>query len=274
MRTKFLLPLILSCTTAFCASATDNNDIKKEINKIKKNSQYIYAESTASTEEEARLFAEEVLLDEINSWVDGQRKYRNKPNLVVNNKKEMWVSMSMPRGNMYRFFVYVKKSDIIPGENSQILTAETNKYVSDNNENMNVTSYNDVKRVEYSDTATDREPSEKTLVTVTEKAETSNMLETVNITVPPVINEIAGHRDYTEMASMIMDMKKAGKIKKYGRIKSLDNPDLYYMFVYNKKGEVVAVLTPGKERFNIFNGNPDSLSNYKGCGAIGVDAGN
>lgn len=101
------------------------DDVKKQINQIKKSSQYIYAESTAPTEADARAYAEERLYDEVNKWVATQKKLKGSANLVVNNRKELWTTLSMPRGsNMFRYFVYVKKSDILPTENAVVIANE------------------------------------------------------------------------------------------------------------------------------------------------------
>ncbi|MDE6354308.1 MAG: hypothetical protein K2L56_04515 [Prevotella sp.] len=101
--------------------ADNVEEAKKQINSIKKNSQYIYAEATAATESEAKDLAEEMLYEEINTWAANQKKLRNSPTFVVNNKRELWTSMLLPRGNMYRSFVYVRKSDIRPADNTQVI---------------------------------------------------------------------------------------------------------------------------------------------------------
>lgn len=126
MKKKLILTsVILSAFALFPLFAQQSNnadDIKKEINKIKKSSQYIYAESTAPTEVDARNYAEDKLYEEVNAWVDTQRKLKKSSNLVVNNKKELWTVLEMPRGsNMFRSFIYVKKSDILPAENSTLI---------------------------------------------------------------------------------------------------------------------------------------------------------
>lgn len=126
MKKTFLTSVVLSAFTLFplFAQQNDNTDeIKKQINKIKKNNQYIYAESTAPTETDARNYAEEKLYEEVNAWVETQRKLKKSSNLVVNNKKELWTILEMPRGsNMFRSFIYVKKNDILPVENSTVIT--------------------------------------------------------------------------------------------------------------------------------------------------------
>ena len=130
MRILLSITLCLLALTAAQAGPTD--DVKKEINKIKKSSQYIYAESTAPTEEDARAYAEERLFDEVNKWVSTQKKMKGSANLVVNNRKELWTMLSMPRGtNMYRYFIYVKKKDIIPTDNAVVIANESRPAVEE-----------------------------------------------------------------------------------------------------------------------------------------------
>ena len=88
-----------------------NNEIKKQINSIKKSSQYLYGEVTAPTLEEAKNLAQESLYEKINEWVATKKKLQDGRNIVVNNKKEIYGEVSLPRGNMFRSFIYVKKSD-------------------------------------------------------------------------------------------------------------------------------------------------------------------
>lgn len=130
MRILLSITLCLLALTAAQAGPTD--DVKKEINKIKKSSQYIYAESTAPTEEDARAYAEERLFDEVNKWVSTQKKMKGSANLVVNNRKELWTTLSMPRGtNMFRYFVYVRKKDIIATDNAVVIANESRPAVEE-----------------------------------------------------------------------------------------------------------------------------------------------
>lgn len=129
---RILLSITLCLLSLTAAQAGPTDDVKKEINKIKKSSQYIYAESTAPTEEDARAYAEERLFDEVNKWVSTQKKMKGSANLVVNNRKELWTTLSMPRGtNMYRYFIYVKKKDIIPTDNAVVIANESRPAVEE-----------------------------------------------------------------------------------------------------------------------------------------------
>lgn len=223
---RLFLTAILSCLPLVALLADQTDEIKKQINRIKKSTQYIYAESTAPTEADARNYAEEKLYEEVNAWVATQKKMKKSANFVVNNKKELWTSLSMPRGNnMFRSFIYVKKSDIIPTDNAVVITN------------------NNLPAVE----------------------------ENLQATLPEAVGIIAACTLYSDMAAKIQKLKTEGKIKSYARYSALNNPDNYYLVIYNKEGKVVAVLTPGTERRNVKTNKADSVKNYSGCGAIGFE---
>ena len=232
MKTKLLLTLLFSCFSLVFGFA--NDDVKKEINRVKKNNQYIYAESTASTLEEAKDFAEELLLNRINEWVAKKRSLRNSPNLVINNRQEYWSNFTMRRGsNMYRYFIYVKKNDIIPSENSVVLTK-------------------------------DQGPTEESGQIETEVAQPKPVY-------PEPVEILAACTEYNDMVNKMKALKAEGKVKFYARYASLENPANYYLVIYNRAGQVVALLTPGEERTNVKTNKKEGVSNYKGCGAIGFN---
>lgn len=224
---RILLSIALCLLSLASAFGQTTDDIKKQINKIKKSSQYIYAEATAPTEKDARTYAEERLFDEVNKWVATQKKMNGSANLVVNNRKELWTPLSIPRGtNMFRYFVYVRKKDIIATDNAVVI------------ENKN-------------------------RATVEDK---------LQLVLPESISLLAGITDYYAIADKVKQMEAEGKIKGYNRYASLDDPDKYYLIIYNKEAKVVAILTPGPDRLNVKTNQPDGVSNYRGCGAIGVEA--
>lgn len=225
MRVKIVF-LIVFMLSAVLGYAQDNETIRKQINSIKKSSAYLYGEATAETEDDARSVAEDILYQEINEWIAKKKKLQGGSNIIVNNKKEFQTFFSLPRGNMFRSFVYVKKSDIVPSDGYVELIPA---------------------------------PSAKPEV------ESSKVEEIY----PEVVNMIASYSDYYNMADKIKELKTAGKIGHYARYASLEKPEIYYLAIYNPEGKVVAVLTPGANRKNVITGNPDKVTNYSGCGAIG-----
>ena len=226
MRTKLLIVLLMLSFSI--ADAQNPEAIRKQINSIKKSTAYLYGEANAETEEEAKNIAEEILYQEINEWAAKKKKLQG-DNLVINNKKEFQTTLSLPRGDMFRAFVYVKKSDITKGEgNVEII---------------------------------DRASQSESLHSNTEKIEKKAYPETVNI--------IASYTDYYNMADKVKELKANGKIGHYGRYASLEKPEIYYLAIYNTEGKVVAILTPGENRVNVNTGGADKVTNYSGCGAIG-----
>ena len=61
IRNLFTACLLLPALAISAQTSSNVEEKKKEINSIKKNSQYIYAEATAATEQEAKDLAEELL---------------------------------------------------------------------------------------------------------------------------------------------------------------------------------------------------------------------
>lgn len=222
-KSLLLIPLMLFMSLIM-TSAEDNKDVKKRINSIKKSSSYLYGEATASTLEEAKSLSQEILYERINEWVAKRKKLQNSRNIVINNKSEIWTEVSLPRGNMQRSFIYVKKSDIIPANNTEII---------------------------------------KNTTTIMPKA------SAVKEIYPEAVTTLCECTEYSDLATKIKYLKTTGKIESYARYASLDNPDNYYLAIYNTAGKVVAILSPGSSRTNVKTGEIDNITNYSGCGAIG-----
>ena len=62
----------------------------------------------------------------------------------------------------------------------------------------------------------------------------------------------------------------AGKIKTFKNYADIPNPEAYYIIVFDKQQAIKAILSPGKERYNVATGKPDGVQNYKGCGGKGM----
>lgn len=251
MTLRLFLLTAISLLAATAAGAQGTQEAKKQINEIKKSSAYIYAEATAQTEAEAKDIAEEILYHDINEWVAKQKKLKKSANIVINNKRELWTSMMLPRGNMFRAFIFVKKSDIQPADNAEVIA--------------NNTAVNNTAAAGTSGTA----------AAGTVEAATAAGAEvkpaTVDIVLPEAVKAIAACTEYADMAAKIKQLKAEGKLKSYARYASLENPDACFLVIYNTAGKVVALLTPGAQRVNVATKQPDSVANYSGCGAIGFE---
>ena len=64
-------------------------------------------------------------------------------------------------------------------------------------------------------------------------------------------------------------LESKGKLKAYGKFKNLPNNDLCYLFIYNKEGEIVAVMKHTADKVvNLKTLEQDIVASYKNCGAI------
>jgi hypothetical protein len=235
MRLREIITISLLLFVCCQVSAADE-DVKKQINNIKKSSSYIYGEHTAATEQEAREMAEEILMENIKEWA-ATRKRLQGTEITINEskKRSLQNSISLSRGKMIRVFVYVKKSDIIAGKKTEAPLTST------------------VEPIEPTPTPPKAEPRKD---------------------YPEVVMTIASYTEYQPMAEKIKELKAAGKILHYARYTALDQPEKYYLVIYNTAGKVVAVLTPGTTRYNVNTGETDRVTNYAGCGAIGFTISN
>ncbi len=234
MKTKFCLMLLLVLQTLTGSYAQQTEEQKKEINKIKKSSLYLYAETTMPDKEEAMMTAIDMLKDEAQRWVSEKKKKQETDvdwEVVMTNVTQSYNKIELPRGNMYRAFAYVKKSDVITGKN--VIVSDVKMPESE---------------VEEIKEAPAPQPAEQ----------------------PEAIKRLLALKMYDEVPACVETLKKEGLITEYNRYASLPNPDDYVLIIYNRAGEVEAILSEGAERINMRTLQADGVANYKGRGAIGV----
>ncbi len=239
MNKRNIVTVFLVCLTAFTAvSQTTRSEIKKNIAQIKKSSLYIYADVTALTAEEARMFAEEQLYNKIKEWAATKKRLQGAESFLINNKQINYEVLSTTRGNMYQVVVYVKKSDIQKAGNADIIeNTKTGGAKQSSNSGMSIT-----------------------------QAEGANGYQAVY---PDIVKEIAVVKGYADLIKKVHSGKVNGRIVDYARYsRELMNTEAYYFAIYDKSGNIVALLTPGVSRRNVMTGESESIDNYKGCGAI------
>ena len=226
MKTKFCLMLLLILQTLTGSYAQQTEEQKKEINKIKKSSLYLYAETTMPDKEEAMMTAIDMLKDEAQRWVSEKKKKQETDvdwEVVMTNVTQSYNKIELPRGNMYRAFAYVKKSDIITGKNVIVSDVEM----------------------------PDSEVEEITEDPASQPAEQ-----------PEAIKRLLALKMYDEVPACVETLKKEGLITEYNRYASLSNPDDYVLIIYNRAGEVEAILSEGAERINMRTLQADGVANY------------
>ncbi|MDO4160246.1 MAG: hypothetical protein Q4D41_07310 [Prevotellaceae bacterium] len=292
---RFTLAIIMAIAIIPFSSAQNNvEDQKKEINKIKKNSSYIYSEATLANKQEAIDLAKDLLYQNINEWVAKQKKFADASKVVTVNTNYSVEEMTLPRGNMHRAFMYVKKTDIIPVTNVSVTDLYESKVEDTNANTENATTGSAQTETEQKpETSSYGIESEQFPITTGDNANNtvegnvSVNLSEANITEVNEENNLGGNKNINEKSLSVMNeliksentgqlsvslkqLKQDGKITEYNKLSALKNPDEYVMVIFTSSGNVEAVLSEGPDRTNISTGNSDKISNYKGRGAIGV----
>ncbi|MBR5747841.1 MAG: hypothetical protein IKY01_03530 [Prevotella sp.] len=95
------------------AQDTGSADALNDINAIKRDTSFIYAESTMKDALEAQSGAQAILELKLYDWLRSNYPNEN-AEALVNNSKEKWFPLLTKRGKYNRIFVYVKKRDVVP----------------------------------------------------------------------------------------------------------------------------------------------------------------
>ncbi|MBE6195768.1 MAG: hypothetical protein E7137_01575 [Rikenellaceae bacterium] len=122
------LLLIALAVAGFCAPVEGQqmtaDEVKSKINEIKRDQNYLYGENAAPTKEEAMEVAKDLLMLNIEEWLATQENTTGQ-NVVAAEVAEASHELNTMRGTLYRAFVFVKKSSIIPsaGEAEEVAAA-------------------------------------------------------------------------------------------------------------------------------------------------------
>ena len=108
MKKSFILILLLTFSLVITSDAQTTSEITKSINKVKRDTMYIYAESTTKDLKEAYNNARAILEMQVGEWVRKQHPTEG-IELCIVKAKEHFMQLDTRRGELYRAFVYVKK---------------------------------------------------------------------------------------------------------------------------------------------------------------------
>lgn len=293
--------------TSLCAVGQEVTDVKSQINQIKKNtSDYIYAEITATTEPDAKMLAEDLLYEEINKWAATQQNLQASQKFLVNNKTSCITTLSTTRGNMFRCFMYIRKSDIQNANNADLVentslksnrdvqtsttvqtstaaqsdsTSQTSAAAQADSTSQTTTtsvpiqSEAEAQPVSTSQPVTAAQPVVEGPTIKEEKVVTQSRTQDVTETgsrslYPQVVKTLATLRTYSDMIAKAQAYKTLGEIVELVTNKFPESIEQYYLVIYDQQGRVQALLTPGMQRVNVCTGNDDSEKNYHGCKAF------
>ena len=225
---RYAIMLLLICT-AFSVGAMDKR--LEDINAVKRDTAYLYAEATMTTEAEAAQVAVELLQAEIVRWSAEQQTPIDSISAVKLSQSAD--TMVMRRAEMFRVFTYMKKEKIIPG-------------------------FSKVEPIEASDSTL-----------LTDSVRQIILRRFALKKDHGVLRKIMGARNFFELREIMEPLKENGQITDYGKYATMQNPKDCYLIVYDPAGNICALLDRGEEmRKNLRTGKEDTIKNYRGCGAI------
>lgn len=253
------LTLLLGAICTLNAQEIPPAEFVKEMNKIKMDSTYLYAEGTSTKSIEGALeMAQSVLKFEVENWLK-KNHITDETDGVVMRTKDQCMNIQTQRGNLYRAFVYANKTQIMPYKKQEKIVSITPKDT------------NPVEKPTKTEKSSKGEKSAK--VNKSAKADKSvKNNKQMEATIEPVYTPSDAEREMLEVAKAvdIVPFIKQNKnnITNYGQYKNRPESGTYYLFVYNQQGDVPACLKfDNGTLINVATGKEDSFQNYKGCGA-------
>ena len=239
---KIFLTLFLTFSLVTISNAQTVAEVNKSINKVKRDTMYIYAESTTKDLNEAYTNARAILEMQVGEWVQKQHP-SDGIELCIVKAKEHFMQLDTRRGELYRAFVYVKKSDIMP--------------VSDKSE---------VTVFEVAPSTRQSQVEVAPAIIVTEEA-LKEEKAIVQLTSEEI--QMKQVKSFYEVEPYIKGLKSKGKLNGYGKYATMPQGQDCHLFVYDKQGNISALIRKsGNLQYNLNTLKEDNVKNYKNCGAI------
>ena len=272
----------LAATTDTLAEATESLSVdsviaepapqpltpQQQINAIKMDMDtYLFAESTTESWESALENAKFLLNIEIENFIKSLGLKDSVVGFVARASNKMMQLQSM-RGSRYRAFIYVKKSEIVP-----YLAGEEVMYVSTDSHSQ-ITPFDPVKAAEEAaeKAATEKAEAEKAAAEQArldsiKAAEEAARLEAAKLT--DLERDMLTVTSGAAIEAFVKELSNNNAIQAFGKFKDMPENMDCLLFVYNRDKEIVAYLRKtGNTYFNLQTKQTDSITNYKGCGAI------
>lgn len=260
------------------ATAFAQESPSKQINQIKRNNAYLYAEATMESAEEALTMARELLIQQVQEYVEGKIKFDFSDDIIVKNINAKSETVSMMRGTMYRMFVYVKKSDIEAIDNATVINTNNNTVKEVLKQSLPPTPAPEPpaqpiveasERVEKVEETVMKETSQEPVTVVKVYKENPDISCDIPQWQQQAINDLLESADIDEVKAKFNRMKTEYKLKRYGTPDKCPSANNAFWVIFGQNGHVETVLGPGSsERVSFKDMSHSSLDNYKGQNAL------
>ena len=241
---RLLIGIILIISGLYVCMAQTAADAAKTINKVKRDTMYLYAEATMKDLNEAYNGARAILEMKVGDWVREQHP-SEKIELCIVKAKDHLIQLETRRGDFYRAFVYVRKTDILPiADRSEVTVFEVSPVVHED------------------------EPQASPAIIVTEDPPTETK-KAPELELTSEEKQMKQVRSFYEVEPYIKGLKSKGKLNAYGKYATMPENEDCHLFVYDKQGNISALLRKsGDNQYNLNTLKEDNVKNYKNCGAI------
>lgn len=227
-----------------------------DITKIKKSKEYIYAEATEATEDEAVMAAKAELDVQVEQYVVSSGIAKDAVAVVVKDIRQMTSKIAVMRGDMHRVFLYVKKKDVTTSKSDvTVMNVEKGAPIAESKvEEVEGSSQTDVPEVTLED------------IPQADNAEnySGGFFAQIKGARAATLAKIAKANSIEQAESILSGEKIHQNVKGYGTMDNCLNVIQSYWVVATPDG--VTILSPEREgkRWNYRTGKTDSLGNYTG----------
>ena len=233
------LLIIWLCAMGLFEGYAQSQDVAKQISNIKRDTTYLYAEATMKDLGEAFVGAKAILEMKVGEWIQSQ-KANEGVEVCIAKAKDHCFEVQTRRGDYYRAFVYVKKSDIMP--------------VTDKNE------------VVVFQVASQESVASSQNNAISEEAPVE-AIPVISLT--PDEQQMKSITSFYDVEPYIKDLKSKNRLTAYGKYATLPKNEDCHLFVYDKQGNISALIRKsGNTQYNLNTLKEDNVKNYKNCGAI------
>ena len=268
MKNYVIIIFLLLFTQTSLAQSTND---AKSINAIKLDTTYLYGEATKAELSDALSDAKSRLEIEVSEWVNTQHSSEG-IEVCIAKAKERCSEIQTKRGSLFRVFVYVKKSDILPvADKSEVVVI---KVAKDNPQPKPVVERPLVVEQEITPEANPKsnEAEEKNVTKSQSKAKKimpTKSRPDVKLTADE--RKMVAITNKKDLETYLKTIDGMGKIKKNGKLNNLPQNEKYHLFIYDRQDNVLTVLRKeGSVLINLKEKREDYVDNYDNCGFVWI----
>lgn len=267
-------PLVYSVfvllTTALVGRADDGKSFSRQMNEIKRSGAYIYSESSAPNEAEAKAACDAMLKIEITKFLTSGQS-RTDARIVKDIADYQREYLVQPRGDLVRVFGYIAKNSF-SGDNGdkpgKVATPAAEEKKTDVLVKQETPEMTEGHPAELPVQTSEDEPKTIPETTPT-KLTASGPLKTDGLQLAKwqtdMLENLAHEPDMTQAKKMLNRYKSQNRIKRSGD-RSVSNPrpaDTFYL-IYDRSGNLAALLTPSStdKHFDMLTGTMININNY------------